>query len=163
MIDSQSVSSGLGTIVLEAARVAATGVDADSILRLVSDLIPRNHVCAALNTLDNLKKGGRIGGAMVGSHLTIKPLIDVTGGTVREAGKCRTRKRAMQMLYERMLGAGTIEHVAVMHGQAPDIGEFLDLIAPHFPHSALRVGKLGAVIGAHGGPEVIGVSWISSR
>jgi DegV family protein with EDD domain len=164
VIDSRSVSSGLGTLVLEAAKTAGGGAGADSVLRRVRDLIPRTHVFAALNTLENLKRGGRIGGAkaMVGSMLSIKPLLDISGGVVQEAGKARTRKRAMQMLYERMIGAGAIEHVAVMHGGAPDIDEFLDLIAPHFPRKVLRVGKLGAVVGAHGGAEIIGVSWIAA-
>jgi fatty acid kinase fatty acid binding subunit len=133
-------------------------------LRRVSDLIPRTHVLAALNTLENLKKGGRIGGAaaMVGSLLSIKPVIDLTGGVVHEAGKVRTRKRALQMLYERMGAAGPIEQIAVMHGGAPDIDQFLDLIAPRFPRESLRIGTLGAVVGVHGGPQMIGVSWIAA-
>ena len=92
----------------------------------------------------------------------VKPLIDITGGAVREAGKARTRKRAMQMLYEQMIAAGAIEHVAVMHGKAPDIDEFLDLIAPHFPRDSIRVGELGAVIGSHGGAEILGASWVDA-
>jgi len=164
VIDSKSVSSGLGTLVLEAAKAANGGAGVDTVLRRVGALIPRTRVFAALNTLENLKMGGRIGGAkaMVGSILSIKPLIDITGGVVHEAGKARTRKRAMQLLYERMIGAGTIDHVAVMHGRAPDIEEFLDLIAPHFPRNTLRIGELGAVIGSHGGAEIIGVSWIDA-
>jgi DegV family protein with EDD domain len=165
VLDSRTVSSGLGTLVIEAARVAAEGADRETVLRRVNDLIPRTHVLAALNTLENLKKGGRIGGAtaMVGSLLSIKPVIDLTGGEVHEAGKARTRKRALQMLYEGMDAAGSIEHVAVMHGGAPDIGEFLDLIAPRFPRTAIRVGKLGAVVGVHGGAQMIGVSWIAGQ
>ena len=153
MIDSRTVSSGLGTLVLEAAKVAAEGADVDAVVRRVSDLIPRTHVFAALNTLENLKKGGRIGGAtaMVGSLLSIKPVIDLSGGVVHEAGKARTRKRALQMLYERLASAGPIEHVAVMHCEAPDINQFLDLIAPRFPREAVRIGTLGAVVGVHGG------------
>ena len=165
VIDSKSVSSGLGTLVLEAAKAAADGADIDSVLRRVQYFIPRTHVFAALNTLENLKKGGRIGGAqaMVGSLLSIKPLVDISGGVVQEAGKPRTRKRALQMLYDRMISAGSIRQVAVMHGGAPDIDEFLDLIAPHFPRTGLRVGELGAVIGAHGGAGIIGASWIDAE
>jgi DegV family protein with EDD domain len=163
VIDSKSVSSGLGTVLLEAAEEASGGGDLRSVLARVEDLIQRTHVFAALNTLENLKKGGRIGGAraMIGSMLAIKPLVDITGGVVRESGKARTRRKAMDLLYERMTTAGTIDHIAVMHGMAPDIDEFLDLIAPQFPRSALRIGTLGAVIGTHGGSEIIGVSWIS--
>ncbi len=164
VVDSKSVSSGLGTLVLEAAKAARAGADVESVLRRVRDLIPRTRVIAALNTLENLKKGGRIGGAkaMVGSILSIKPLIDLTGGEVNEAGRARTRKRAMEWLYERLRGAGAIEHLAVMHSGAPDLDEFLDLIAPDFPRESLRVGKMGAVIGAHGGAQMIGLSWIAS-
>lgn len=61
-----------------------------------------------------------------------------------------------------MVDAGAIEQVAVMHGCAPDIDEFLDLIPSRFPRNALRIGTLGSVIGAHGGSEIIGVSWITA-
>ena len=164
VVDSRSISSGLGTIVLEAASAVSAGDDVTTVLRRIRSLIPRTNVFAALNTLENLKKGGRIGGAkaMLGSMLSIKPVIDISGGVVQEAGKPRTRKKALQMLCERMTGASAIEHIAVMHGGAPDIDEFLDLIAPRFPRNSLRVGQLGAIIGAHGGPEIIGVSWIAA-
>ncbi len=164
VVDSRSVSSGLGTLVLEAARVARRAQVVEAVLERIRSLIPRTRVFAALNTLENLKKGGRIGGAkaMLGSMLSIKPLVDISTGEVQEAGKPRTRRKAMQMLYERMIEAGSIEHVAVMHGGAPDIEEFLDLIAPRFPRGSLRLGQLGAIIGAHGGAEIIGVSWIAS-
>jgi DegV family protein with EDD domain len=121
-------------------------------------------VLAVLNTLENLKKGGRIGGAkaMVGSLLALKPVIDLTGGVVHEAGRARTRKRALQMLNERMDAAGLIKHVAVMQCGAPDIDQFLDLIAPRFPRDAIRMGTLGAVVGVHGGAQMIGVSWIAA-
>jgi len=164
VIDSKSVSSGLGTLVLEAGAVARTGAGPEAVVGRVEEMIARTHVFATLNTLENLKKGGRIGGAkaMVGSMLSVKPLIDITGGVVREAGRARTRRRAMQMLYEQMTGAGTIDHVAVMHGEADDIDEFLSLIAPHFPPDSVRVGVLGAVIGSHGGAAILGVSWVDA-
>lgn len=163
VVDSHSVSSGLGTLVLEAARAARAAADVESVLAKVRALVPRTHVIAALNTLENLKKGGRIGGAkaMLGSMLSVKPVIDITGGVVHEAGKPRTRRKAMQLLFDRMVEAGSIDHVAVMHGGAHDIGEFLDLIASRFPRETLRLGQLGAIIGTHGGAEIIGVSWVA--
>ncbi len=164
VVDSTSVSSGLGTLVLEAGKAAREGAGIDTVLEGVAKMIARTHVFATLNTLENLKKGGRIGGAkaMVGSMLSIKPLVDITGGIVQEAGKARTRKRAMLMLYEQMIKAGSVKHVAVMHGEAHDIDEFLDLIAPHFPRDSIRIGVLGAVIGSHGGAEILGASWVDA-
>jgi len=64
------------------------------------------------------------------------------------------------MLYRAHDRGGPIDHVAVMHGGAPDIDEFLELIAPRFPRASLRSGHCGAVIGTHGAPEIIGASWI---
>jgi DegV family protein with EDD domain len=162
VVDSRTVSSGLGTLVLEAAGVAGRGGEVDAVLQLAHGMVPRTHVMAVLNTLENLKKGGRIGGAkaMLASMLSIKPVIDITGGEVHEAGKARTRTKALHLLADRLLAAGEVEHVAVMHGGAADIDEFLALVAPRFPRTDLRVGELGAVIGAHGGAEIIGVSWV---
>ena len=89
VVDSRTVSSGLGTLAIEAGKAAAGGANIETVLRRVNDLIAHTHVFAALNTLENLKKGGRIGGAkaMVASLLSIKPVIDLSGGIVHEAGK----------------------------------------------------------------------------
>jgi DegV family protein with EDD domain len=165
VVDSKSITSGLGTLVLAAAEAAAAGQSADEVVALLDDLIPRTHVFGALNTLANLKKGGRIGGAqaMLGSMLSIKPIVDISTGVVEEAGKQRTRKKSLVWLYDKMKAAGAIERVAVYHGDAPDIEEFLDLIAPTFPRDSVRIGKIGAVIGTHGGPEIMGVTWIAPR
>ena len=135
MIDSRTVSSGLGTLVLEAAGVATGGGDIEAVLQLVNGMVPRTHVMAVLNTLENLKKGGRIGGAkaLLASMLSIKPVIDLTGGEVHEAGRARTRSKALHLLADRLLAAGEVQHVAVMHGGAADIDEFLALVAPRFP------------------------------
>jgi len=164
VIDSRTVSSGLGTLVLETAGAAGRGDDIEAVLRLARGMVTRTHVMAVLNTLENLKKGGRIGGAraMLGSMLSIKPVVDITGGEVHEAGKARTRTKALHLLAGRLLAAGDVEHVAVMHGRAADIDEFLALVAPRFPRTDLRLGELGAVIGAHGGAEIIGVSWVEA-
>src|SRR3546814_16773780 len=96
VVDSRSITSGLGTQVLLAAEAAEGGASADEVVALVEDLARRTHVVGALDTLDNLKKGGRIGGAqaLLGSLLSIKPIVAIQdpkravpgkGGSVRVA------------------------------------------------------------------------------
>ncbi len=161
-VDSRSITAGLGTQVLAAATAARDGATAAEIVDLVEAMARRTRVYGVLDTLDNLKKGGRIGGAqaLVGSMLSIKPAIDISTGKVEEAGKPRTRKKALQWLADKVLTADA-EQLAVMHGDAPDVDDFLALIAPKFDRADIRVGQIGAVIGAHGGPRVIGACFLA--
>ena len=165
VLDSHSITSGLGTQVLLAAEAAAGGASADEVVALVDDLAARTHVFGALDTLENLKKGGRIGGAqaLVGSLLSIKPILDISSGKVEEAGKARTRKKALEVLRDKVAEAGAIEHVSVHHGFAPDVEDMMTLLDPLVPRSQVRVGVIGPVIGTHGGPRVMGVSWVAAR
>jgi len=164
VVDSHSITSGLGTQVLLAAQAGSSGASADEVVALVDDLARRTHVFGALDTLDNLKKGGRIGGAqaLLGSLLSIKPILDISTGKVEEAGRARTRKRALEVLRDKVAEAGTIEHLCVTHGLAPEVELMLDLLAPLYARDQIRVGQIGPVIGTHGGPRVMGVTWISS-
>jgi DegV family protein with EDD domain len=164
VVDSHSITSGLGTQVMLAAEAAASGASADDVVALVQDLASRTHVFGALDTLDNLKKGGRIGGAqaLLGSMLSIKPALDLSSGEVKEAGKPRTRKKALQWLADQVLAHDRVEHLAIMHGDAPDVDAMLDLLAPRYPRDEVRVGHIGAVIGSHGGPRVIGACFLTA-
>jgi DegV family protein with EDD domain len=119
-------------------------------------------VFGALDTLEYLKKGGRIGGAqaMIGTMLSIKPCVDLSNGVVEEAGKQRTRKKSLQWLRSKVEEAGSIERLAVMNAAAPDIDDFLELVDDIYPRDTINVGLIGAVIGTHGGPGTIGVCWL---
>jgi DegV family protein with EDD domain len=130
---------------------------------LVERLIARTRVFGALDTLDNLKKGGRIGGAqaLLGSLLSIKPILDLSSGEVEEAGKARTRKKALEVLRDKVIEHGEVEHLRVTHGFAPDVEDMITLLGEHFPREEIRVGHIGPVIGTHGGPRVMGVTWLS--
>jgi fatty acid kinase fatty acid binding subunit len=161
VVDSRSVTSGLGSVVRWASEQANAGADADTIVGGVDDLASRQRIWATLDTMDNLKKGGRVGGAkaFMATLLSIKPAISVHEGTVEEAGKPRTRKKALQWLADKVLAETAVEHLHVMHGQAPDLDELLDLLAPKYGPDDLRVGLIGPVIGTHGGPRVIGITY----
>ena len=161
VIDSRTLTMGLGNLCLSAARVAEAGGSIDDVVADVERRIPLTRTYAALDTLENLKKGGRIGGAqaMLGSMLSIKPIIDITGGKVEQEAKQRTRSKSLRYLADKVRNAGEIENLAVMHGAAPDVEEMLDLLGEVYPRERIVVGDLGAVIGAHGGPRTMGVTF----
>jgi DegV family protein with EDD domain len=94
VIDSRSLTGGLGTMVLEAAAAARNGADVDAVVALVESMIPRTEIYGGLDTLENLKKGGRIGSAkaLLGSMLSVKPIIHIADGAVEEA-LCRRARR----------------------------------------------------------------------
>jgi hypothetical protein len=162
VIDSLSITGGLGTMVLDAAALAAGGADADAVEALVHSMIPRTEIFGALDTLENLKKGGRIGGAkaLLGSMLSVKPIIHIKDGAVEEAGKQRTRRRALEWMRDQLLNEPVVEQLSILHGEAEDIEQFLDMIASRHPRETIRIGKIGAVIGTHGGPGVIGMCYL---
>ncbi len=162
VIDSRSLTGGLGTMVLEAAAAARNGADVDAVVALVESMIPRTEIYGGLDTLENLKKGGRIGSAkaLLGSMLSVKPIIRITDGAVEEAGKQRTRKRALEWMRDQLFAEGTVKKLSILHGQAPDIDIFLDMISERYPREQIRLGTIGAVIGTHGGPGVIGMCYL---
>ena len=162
IFDSKSVTSGLGTMVLEAAKASQENHSVDEILKLVDDLRSKTHVYAAIDTLENLKKGGRIGNAqaLLGSMLSIKPLIDVSSGIVEEAGRQRTRKKSLLWLRDKLAEFdGNIENLVVMHARAEDLDEFLKTLESSIDQTEMRVSALGPVVASHGGPGVIGISF----
>jgi DegV family protein with EDD domain len=166
VVDSLSVTMGLGNIALVAARHAAAGKGIDDVAGGAEDLVRRTRVLGTLDTLENLKKGGRIGGAkaLLGSMLSVKPVIWVHDGVVEEESKQRTRSRALRYLADKVgeEAARGIESLAVMHGDAPDVDEFLDLLDSHFPRDEIVVNDIGAVIGTHAGPRVMGVAYLTT-
>ena len=165
VVDSLSVSMGLGLHVLRAARMAAEGKGLDDVAGAIVDVAPRTSVYATLDTLENLKKGGRIGGAQafIGSLLSVKPVIEVRDGEVHAESKQRTRGRAVAYLVDKVRQAGAIEDLAVVHGQAPDLEEFLDALSSVVDRDRIVVGNIGAVIGTHAGPRAIGVAMIRGQ
>lgn len=161
VVDSRSVTMGLGSMVTWAAEQARDGASIDAITAGVESMAARNRIWATLESLENLKKGGRIGGAkaLLAGLLSIKPAIQIHEGVVEEAGKPRTRGKSLQWLADRLLEEPAVEHLCVVHGQAPDIDQFLDLIAAKYPRGSYELGLIGPIIGTHGGAGVVGVTY----
>ena len=160
VLDSRSVTAGLGTLVLQAARMAADGANADTIEAYVADASERTHVFGTLDTLENLRKGGRIGGAqaLLGSMLSIKPIVDISSGEVAEAAKQRTRRKALGWLRDTLRAAGPVEHLAVMHGEANDVDDFCEMLA-EIHGGDIRVCSVGPIVGTHAGQGVLGMAY----
>lgn len=160
VVDSRTVTLGQGMIAVAAARLAASGASLDEVEALATDQAGRSQVWGALDTLDNLKKGGRIGNAraMLASVLSIKPIIEIRAGKVEEGGKQRTRSKALAFLLEKVAAAGPIENVAVLHAMCDDVDPFVEKLRA-ITGGEITVGNLGAVVGAHAGRGTIGVTF----
>lgn len=161
VVDSLSVSLGHGVMAVQGARRAAAGASLDEITAMAEDMARRTKIFATLDTLEYLKRGGRIGAAqaLLGSLLSIKPCIEVVDGKVEPGPKQRTRSRSLQWLADQVGAQKGVENLAVLHGDAPDVDTLLGLLAPHFPREQIVIGQLGAVVGAHTGPRTIGVAF----
>ncbi|MBA3266870.1 MAG: DegV family protein [Acidimicrobiia bacterium] len=161
VVDSRSVTMGLGMIVLATARAGAATSDVDAVAAVAVDLAGRSRVYGTLDTLENLKKGGRIGAAqaLLGSILSIKPVIEVRDGAVEPGPKQRTRARALAWLADKVATDAPPGDVAIISGEAPDVDVLRSLLAPHVPQERIVLADLGAVIGTHAGPRTIGVAY----
>jgi DegV family protein with EDD domain len=161
IIDSKSASMGIGNLVLYAARRARDGASVDEIVRAVEDRRDRQALFATLDTLEYLRKGGRIGGAqaLLGSMLSIKPVVTVADGRVEPATKVRTRSKALQYLLDRV-PVGRVEQVSVLHANAPEVDELLEKLEPLVGDAEVVVGTIGPVVGVHTGPRTVGLAWI---
>lgn len=161
VVDSRSVSLGLGTIVLACSRLASSGRSLEEVAAHADDLARRTRVLGALDTLENLKKGGRIGNAkaLLATALAIKPIIDVVDGKVEQGGKQRTRSKALKFLVEKVAAYnGHIDDLAVLQADCDDVDAFVEMLRPHYAGEII-VGEIGPVIGTHAGRGTIGVAF----
>jgi DegV family protein with EDD domain len=117
-----------------------------------------------LDSLENLKKGGRIGGAkaLLASALAIKPVIEVRDGKVEEGGKQRTRSKSLAFLKEVLNKNLPVESLAVLQADCDDIDAFIASIKDLYP-GEIVVGDIGAVVGTHAGKGTIGIAFVTSK
>jgi DegV family protein with EDD domain len=164
VVDSRSVSMGQGIIVRSCAQAAQGGASLDEVAAKGESLSRRVHVYGALDTLENLKKGGRIGGAkaLVASALSIKPIIEVRDGKVEEGGRQRTRAKALAFLLEKVKSHGNITDLAVLQADCDDADAFIASLRSVYSGD-IEVGDIGAVIGSHAGRGTIGVAFFDAE
>lgn len=160
VVDSLSASMGLGFIVLAAARAARAGASLDAVADLARSMVPRIHPYVVLDTLEFLRRGGRIGraAAFLGGMLNVKPILALRDGVVHPIARVRTRKKAVDRMLDLAMGHPDIAEVAVLHGTTPeDAEELARRVSERQPEVPVHVGFIGPVIGVHGGPGILGI------
>ncbi len=161
VIDSAAVSMAAGFQALEAARAAEAGTDLAGAVAAAAACREHTNLFAALDTLEYLRRGGRIGSAAAffGSLLNVKPLITFADGAVSAAGRARTHSKALAAVIAHVAGLGEVAELAVLHGAAPDLDEFMGRLAELVSPDRIFSAELGPVVGTHAGPGVLGVAY----
>ena len=164
VIDSRSTSVGLGMMVQEAARLAEAGVDVTAIKARMEELASKMKLYFVVDTLEYLRKGGRIGGAraLLGTMLKIKPLLMVHDGRVEPLQQVRTRRKALRCMIELMaqeMSSASLVHSSMIHAQAEDEAKALVAqVQDAIPCEDFFICELGPTLGTHTGPGVIGLA-----
>jgi DegV family protein with EDD domain len=162
VVDTRTLSMGQGLMCLAVAEAAAAGTGLDELASLADDLVGRTRLFGVVDTLDHLQRGGRIGGltALVGSMLSIKPVIEVKDGVVEQESKQRTRARSLQYLTDLVKREAPLDRLAVADGAAADIDVVLGQLKGIEVAHEMLVVQLGPVVGTHAGPGTIGVCFV---
>ena len=161
LIDSYNVSLGLGLIVLEAAAAAQAGAKLDDVVSVARRAMDRVHVCVAVDTLEYLQRGGRIGRArsLLGSVLSIKPLLHVENGEVAPFDRVRTRSKAVERLVQMATAQARSKRMFVASGGNDSEAEaFIERVRPLLPHTDVVLAQLGPVVGVYTGPNALGIA-----
>jgi DegV family protein with EDD domain len=161
VVDSQLASGALGILVRNAARWAASGGKLEEIADAAEEEVGRTRLYATFDTLEYLRKGGRIGRAQafVGSMLSMKPVVEVRDGVVEPESRQRTRSRSVRHLADKVREALPVENATVLHADAPDHGQLVGMLEEFLPPAGIVVTSIGAVIGTHAGPRALGVAF----
>jgi len=164
VLDSGQLSIGTGFLAETAARMAATGSSGSEILSTLDAQIKRTHTLAALDTLEFLKRSGRMNSYLAdfATLLQIKPILLMHAGKT-STQRVRTREHATRRLLEMLQRLGKLERAAMVHTCAPDrVAELRALAAPWLPAEDPLVANITPVIGAHVGPGVFGFSVVAA-
>jgi DegV family protein with EDD domain len=165
VFDSRQLSLGTGFLVQIAAKAAAEGRPIAEIIPLLEEQISRTHVFAALDTLEFLRRSGRMNRVMagLGTVLKIKPLLKMYDGNPT-AERVRTRDRATKRLISLLSDLVPLEQVALVHTHAPDRAEDLRQRVQYLlPEGETPSADITPVIGAHIGPGAVGFACVTAR
>jgi DegV family protein with EDD domain len=159
VVDSETVSMPMAFL----CRVAAECTTLDEAAAAVAKRISNSRVLALLDTLRYVEMGGRVSRAqaMIGTMLDLKPLLLMVDGEIKSLDRVRTRSRAIPRMLEFFEKDSPVEHVGVVHAQAPDEAEQIAAgLRDKHPGLEVPVGQIGCVLGTHVGPKALGLVYI---
>lgn len=165
VLDSGQITLCLGWAAMHAAERAKREAGVETIVHELQELFPRLRLYPALDTLEFLQRGGRIGkaSAFLGALLHIKPILLIQHGEVLPAERVRTRAAAVRRLAD-IAASLSLERLGVIHGDAPDsAAELHQLLRQRFPERDLPIGEIGSVLGTHAGPGVFGFACLMAK
>lgn len=164
LIDSRSVSAGFGLPAMLAAEKARQGASLDELASFVQDIYARGSLYFVLDTLENLRKGGRIGSAaaFIGTMLSFKPILAIKDGLVTPLERPRSRAKALTRITELVKDLGPLDYMAIAASNDTAGAEILESVRPLYS-GTIEVFKLGAVIGTHAGPHAAGVFAVPAK
>lgn len=164
MIDSGSVSIGMGYAIEQAARMARDGKDLEELQAYIEDVCSRSNILAVLDTLEYVRRGGRIGAAsaLLGNMLSFKPIISVKDGAVVPVERPRTRAKAYARLAQLLAEMGQVEYVAIAASNN-EVGQQLSEALKSVYAGELPIYHLGAVIGTHTGPGTAAIIAVTAK
>ena len=169
IVDSFSTSVGLAFTALAAARAAAAGRSVDEVVAAAEDMRDRVHVLFAVDTLEYLHRGGRIGGAkrLLGTALNIKPLLQLEEGCIEALAQVRTKRKAVSQMLdvvaERLGGKQMAEATVIDVDSAHEGNVVAERVRQRFGVSTVYRTTVSPVIGAHVGPGTVGVGFYAER
>lgn len=169
IVDSGSLSLGLGFQALAAAEAAESGADVETAIAFIADVRRRLRVFAALDTMDYLRRSGRVPAAvtLLGGMLSIKPLIELTDGLLKPAGATRTTRQADERMAALLKAGLPIERLAILHTGAESrargfLSRLMEECRRELPREILVV-NVATVIGAHVGPNGLGFAAVRAK
>ena len=164
IVETPWLSMALGLLVVAAAQAAEAGQSREQVVATINALIPKLNLVFVLDTLEYLRRGGRIGGAraMVGTLLNVKPMLEIKGGQVEPLEQPRSRAKAlarlMEVLEER--SGGKPLHLAVLHANARAEAEQIGKqIRARYECKEFYITEIGPAIGVHSGPNALGLAF----
>jgi DegV family protein with EDD domain len=167
VFDSESIVMGLGWQALMAARAAKEGASLAECKEVVEKAMPMTGIVFAVDTLEYLHRGGRIGGGakFLGTALNFKPILEIRGGAIESVERVRTRKkslaRVVRLIEERIDGREPL-HLAALHAKAEEDARWLlDVGCAHLNPDEKMYTEVSPVVGTHVGPGVVGLAFLA--